>query len=80
VLEKEPPDADDPILKLDNAIITPHALCWTDQMFSGIGAADVRAVLDVMQGRIPVGLVDPQVKEQPDFAAKLERNRKRFGG
>ena len=45
VLEKEPPDADDPILKLDNVIFAPHALCWTDQCFAGNGAADVRAVL-----------------------------------
>jgi len=80
VLEKEPPDADDPILTLDNAIVTPHALCWTDQMFAGIGAADVRAVLDMMQGRVPVTLVDPQVRKQDGFTAKLERNRQRFGG
>ncbi len=33
VLEKEPPDLEDPILKLDNVILTPHALCWTDQCF-----------------------------------------------
>jgi phosphoglycerate dehydrogenase-like enzyme len=51
VLEKEPPDADDPILKLDNVIFAPHALCWTDQCFAGNGAADVRAVLDVQHGR-----------------------------
>ena len=45
VLEQEPPDADDPILKLDNVILAPHALCWTDQCFAGNGAADVKAVL-----------------------------------
>ena len=50
VLEQEPPDADDPILKLDNVIFAPHALCWTDQCFAGNGAADVEAVLDVKQG------------------------------
>ena len=53
VLEKEPPDADDPILKLDNVIFAPHALCWTDQCFAGIGACDVRAVLELMQGKEP---------------------------
>ena len=51
VLEQEPPDADDPILKLDNVILAPHALCWTDQCFAGNGAADVKAVLDVQHGR-----------------------------
>jgi phosphoglycerate dehydrogenase-like enzyme len=49
VLEKEPPDPDDPILKLDNVILAPHALCWTDRCFAGNGAADVRAVLDVQR-------------------------------
>src|SRR3546814_6995115 len=48
-LEQEPPDPADPILKLDNVILAPHALCWTDQCFAGNGAADIRAVLDVMQ-------------------------------
>ena len=47
VLEQEPPDADDPILKLDNVILAPHALCWTDQCFAGNGAADVKAVLEI---------------------------------
>ena len=51
VLEQEPPDPDDPILKLDNVILAPHALCWTDQCFAGNGAADVRAVLEVQHGR-----------------------------
>ena len=58
VLEKEPPDADDPILKLDNVILAPHALCWTDQCFAGNGAADVKAVLDVQHGREPRGVVN----------------------
>jgi len=53
VLRDEPPDPEDPILRLDNVVLSPHALCWTDQCFAGIGAADVKAVLDVMQGRKP---------------------------
>jgi hypothetical protein len=32
-----------------------------DQCFAGIGASDVRAVLDVMHGRDPVGIVNRQV-------------------
>jgi hypothetical protein len=45
------PDPNDPILKLDNVILTPHALCWTHQCFAGIGAADVKAVIDVQRAR-----------------------------
>jgi phosphoglycerate dehydrogenase-like enzyme len=71
VFEVEPPDADDPLLKLDNVIFAPHALCWTDQCFAGNGAADVRAVLDIQQGRIPRGVVNKEVLETPKFQEKL---------
>ena len=58
VQEQEPPDIDDPLLRLDNVILAPHALCWTDQCFAGIGASAVRSVLDVADGHIPRGLVN----------------------
>jgi phosphoglycerate dehydrogenase-like enzyme len=80
VLEAEPPAPDDPILKLDNAILTPHALCWTDQCFAGNGAADVKAVLDIQHGRTPRGVVNRAVLDQPRFRARLEAYRSRFGG
>ena len=80
VLEQEPPEQDDPILGLDNVILAPHALCWTDQCFAGNGAADVRAVFDVMHGREPRGVVNRAVLEAPTWRDRLERNRSRFGG
>ncbi len=61
VLQDEPPDPNDPILRLDNVLLTPHALCWTDQCFAGNGAADARAVLDVARGREPQGVVNKEV-------------------
>jgi phosphoglycerate dehydrogenase-like enzyme len=79
VLEQEPPDANDPILKLDNVILAPHALCWTDQCFAGNGAADVRAVLDVQHGREPRGVVNRAVLSADLWRARLEKYRARFG-
>ena len=78
VLEKEPPDADDPILKLDSVIFAPHALCWTDQCFAGNGAADVRAVLDVQHGREPRAVVNRDVFETAAWRNRLLELRKRF--
>ncbi len=79
VLEAEPPDPADPILKLDNVILAPHALCWTDQCFAGNGAADVAAALDVQHGRVPRGVVNRAVLESPRFKARLEAFASRYG-
>ena len=79
VFATEPSAADDPLMALDNVIVTPHALCWTDQCFGGIGAADVKAVLDIMVGRPPVGIVNRAVAEDPAWLAKLERYKDAFG-
>jgi phosphoglycerate dehydrogenase-like enzyme len=80
VLEQEPPDPDDPILKLDNVVFAPHALCWTDQCFAGNGAADVRAVLDVKHGRVPHLVVNKAVLATESWRNKLADFRARFGG
>jgi D-3-phosphoglycerate dehydrogenase len=63
VFEVEPVPADEPILKLDNVIVTPHALCFTDECFAGNGAADIRAVLAVKRGETPPGLLNRDVLE-----------------
>ena len=78
VFETEPTDPNDPLLKLNNIIVAPHALCWTDQCFAGNGAADVRAVLEVQHGRIPRGVVNREVLERARFKSKLETYGKHF--
>jgi D-3-phosphoglycerate dehydrogenase len=80
VFEQEPSPADNPLYRLDNVIVTPHALCWTDQCFAGIGAADVKAVFDVMHGRVPNGIVNREIVDRPTWRAKLERYQAAFGG
>ena len=79
VLAQEPPDADDPILKLDNVILAPHALCWTDQLFAGNGAADVKAVLDVQHGQTPYLVVNRAVIDTERWQRRMADFRARFG-
>ncbi len=71
VFEVEPCPADEPLLKLENVIVTPHALCWTDECFAGNGAADIEAALAVMRGEVPRGVVNRQVLETEAFRKKL---------
>ena len=80
VFETEPCPADEPILKLDNVVVAPHALCWTDECFAGNGAADIRAVLEVMHGRVPTGIVNKDVVNHAAWRGKLTALEARFGG
>jgi phosphoglycerate dehydrogenase-like enzyme len=65
VFEQEPTPADNPILKLDNVIVAPHALCWTDEMFGNIARTAIGAVLAVHNGRRPEFLVNPAALVHP---------------
>ncbi len=80
VLSEEPPDANEPLLALDNVVLSPHALAHTDQCMAGIGAADVAAVLAVMRGRPPEAIVNRDILEDAGWRAKLDAYRSRFGG
>jgi phosphoglycerate dehydrogenase-like enzyme len=77
VFDPEPPAADDPVLQLDNVILAPHALSWTDQGFGGIGASALRSVAAVLSGRAPDHLVDRSVAASANFATRLAALRAR---
>jgi phosphoglycerate dehydrogenase-like enzyme len=76
VFEKEPIDAADPLLQLDNVILSPHAICWTDELFRGIGQAACRSIIDVCTGELPQNIVNRDVIERPMMKQKLTRYRK----
>jgi D-3-phosphoglycerate dehydrogenase len=71
VFDPEPPAPDDPILALDNVIVAPHSLGWTDQMFGRMAEVNMAAVHDVLAGRNPDNVVNPDVLDRPGFKAKL---------
>lgn len=78
VFEKEPVSDDDPLLGLDNVILTPHTLCWTDQCLLGMAKSAIESVLSVLRGEPPPYIVNREVLERPGMRAKLESNRRRW--
>jgi phosphoglycerate dehydrogenase-like enzyme len=76
VFEQEPTPADNPILKLDNVIVTPHSLCWTDECFRGIASSAVGSIVDFSKGKAPVNVVNKAVLDEPGFKAALAARKK----
>jgi phosphoglycerate dehydrogenase-like enzyme len=75
VFEEEPVDPHDPILTLDNVIVTPHALPFTDEIMKGNGRGACESVLAVAAGELPRNIVNRDVTASPVLAAKLRRYR-----
>lgn len=63
VTEREPIENDSPLIGMDNTIITPHALCWTDECFEDIARTALQSVVDVSQGVKPLHVVNPEAAE-----------------
>ena len=79
VFEIEPMPADDPLLTLDNVILTPHSLCWTDECFAGNGAADVRAVLALKRREVPSGILNREVLAHATWRRRSTATAARIG-
>jgi phosphoglycerate dehydrogenase-like enzyme len=58
VFEVEPTPTDNPILKLDNVIVTPHGLCFTDECFTGIARNTFESVRALADGIAPRHVVN----------------------
>ncbi|MGI9477668.1 MAG: 2-hydroxyacid dehydrogenase [Hyphomicrobiaceae bacterium] len=63
VTEQEPIANDSPLIGMANTIITPHALCWTDECFEDIARTALQSIVDVSQGLRPVHVVDGSAAE-----------------
>jgi len=68
VFEQEPVDPKNPLLTMDNVIVTPHSLCWTDECFHNMASTGLRSIVDALNGRIPEFLVNRAVLQHPRAA------------
>ena len=73
VFEQEPTPPDNPLLKLDNAIVTAHAMAFTDEFLTSVWEIIVKQISQIMHGEVPEGLVNREVWDKPEFQAKLKK-------
>ena len=73
VFEQEPISDDDPLLSLDNVIVTPHSICWTDECFEGNAKSACASIINVASGKMPSYIVNREVIDSPKLQQKLAR-------
>jgi phosphoglycerate dehydrogenase-like enzyme len=58
---------------LDNVMLAPHSIAWTDELFRDIGRAACRVMVDLSLGKQPHGVLNPELFERPSFQSKWKR-------
>jgi phosphoglycerate dehydrogenase-like enzyme len=80
VFEKEPLEADSPLLQMDNVVLTSHSIGWTEELFRDMGRIDCEGAIAVSRGQQPKNVVNQEVLQRPGFRKKLEQYVRRRNG
>src|SRR5689334_4357258 len=71
VFEVEPVAGDNALLKLDNVIVTPHSICWTDEFFRNNAESAFRSVVAIAAGKTPTFVVNRDVLRAENLRVRL---------
>jgi D-3-phosphoglycerate dehydrogenase len=63
VYDPEPPRPGNPLLHMENVIVTPHFCAMTEESLYNMGTMVSQGVLDVLEGKRPQYLVNPDIWE-----------------
>ena len=75
VFEQEPLPEDSPLRALDNVILSPHGLAWTEEIVRDNGVEACDNILTIARGEVPEAIVNKEVIHQDGFQKKLSRYR-----
>ena len=70
VLPEEPPNPDEPLLELENIILTPHVAFLSEESGYDLQVAAATELVRVLAGQIPESVVNPSVLESHALRAK----------
>jgi phosphoglycerate dehydrogenase-like enzyme len=76
VFEQEPLPAASPLRSLENVVLSPHGLAWTEELVRDNGAEACDNILAIARGEVPSTIVNKEVISRPGFQAKLARYRR----
>lgn len=76
VFEQEPLPPDNPLRELENVILSPHGLAWTEEIVRGNGLEACDNILAIAKGEAPASIVNKEVLQRSDFQQKLARYRR----
>jgi len=68
--------ADDPLLKFENVIITPHIAAYTSEGLKGMDLTVAKDVISVLNHERPLGLLNEEVLASPNLRTRIPRNPK----
>lgn len=58
---------------MDNVILSPHSLCWTDECFHNMATTGLASIVDLLERRAPEFIVDRAVLDHPRVREWLAR-------
>lgn len=73
VFAEEPITVPPRLAELDNVILAPHCIAWTDELFRDIGRSVCTGMRELARGRVPAGVVNPEVLDRAGFREKWAR-------
>jgi phosphoglycerate dehydrogenase-like enzyme len=76
VFEQEPLPDGSPLRELDNVILSPHGLAWTEEIVRDNGLEACENILTIARGEVPSTIVNKEVIARPGFQQKLARYRR----
>ncbi len=65
VLQREPPLPDNPLLTMENVVLTPHYASTTGEALEDLARKVSRQIIQLLRGEWPTYLANPQVRQQP---------------
>ena len=67
---QEPVTAPHRFGELDNILLAPHSIAWTNESFRDMGRAACQVMVDLSLGIRPHGALNPELFDRPSFQAK----------